>query len=88
MQLIEPAASYIATLFIVIIKKYSKPKIPDMWKIASISSVPKIQTPEQLSGYRPVSVLPVLPKIWEKFVLKDYSIYRKPRIIQINKISI
>ena len=46
MQLIEPAASYIATLFIVIIKKYSKRKIPDMWKIASISSVPKIQTTE------------------------------------------
>ena len=39
---------------------------PDSWKIAHITPIPKVHSPSSSSEYRPISVLPVLSKLFEK----------------------
>jgi hypothetical protein len=41
---------------------------PDVWKAANIKPIPKIKTPTQCKDYRPVSILNVLSKVFEKVV--------------------
>ena len=42
-----------------------------MWKIARISPIPKVKVPTKLSDYRPISVLPVLSKVFERIILNQ-----------------
>ena len=37
---------------------------PGIWKIARISPIPKLVNPPQLKNYRPISILPILSKIY------------------------
>jgi len=41
-------------------------EFPDSWKIAHITPIPKVHIPSSSSKYRPISVLPVLSKLFEK----------------------
>jgi len=41
-------------------------EFPDSWKIAHITLIPKVHSPSSSSGYRPIPVLPVLSKLFEK----------------------
>ena len=41
-------------------------EFPDSWKIAHITPIPKAHSPSSSSEYRPISVLPVLSKLFEK----------------------
>lgn len=44
---------------------------PEIWKFAVIILIPKPNKPKHLSkSYRPISLLPVLGKLFEKFLLK------------------
>jgi len=43
-------------------------KFPDTWKIAHITPIPKVHSPSSSSEYRPISVLPVLSKLFEKIL--------------------
>jgi len=43
-------------------------EFPDSWKIAYITPIPKVHSPSCSSGYRPISVLPVLSKLFEKIL--------------------
>ena len=43
-------------------------KFPDSWKIARITPIPKVHSPSSSSEYRPISVLPVLSKLFEKIL--------------------
>jgi len=40
----------------------------ESWKIAHITSIPKVHSPSSSSEYRPISVLPVLSKLFEKIL--------------------
>ena len=40
-------------------------EFPDSWKIATITPIPKVHSPGSPSEYRPISVLPVLSKLFE-----------------------
>ena len=42
-----------------------------MWKIARISPIPKVQVPTRPSGYRPISELLVLSRIFERMILNQ-----------------
>ena len=42
---------------------------PDKWKIGRICPVPKIDNPSRPKDYRPISILPVLSKVYEKVIL-------------------
>ena len=46
-------------------------KFPDSWKIAHITPIPKVHSPISSSEYRPISVLPVLSKLFEKVYLSQ-----------------
>ena len=48
---------------------------PDAWKTARISPIPKIIQPVELKDYRPVSILPVLSKVYEKLVLQQLAVF-------------
>jgi len=41
-------------------------EFPDSWKIAHITPIPKVRSPSSSPEYRPISVLPVLSKLFEK----------------------
>ena len=48
---------------------------PDVWKTARISPIPKITQPVELKDYRSVSILPVLSKVYKKFVLQQLAVF-------------
>ena len=43
-------------------------EFPDSWTIAHITPYPKVHSPSSSSEYRPISVLPVLSKLFEKIL--------------------
>lgn len=44
---------------------------PSQWKVASIIVIPKPgKPPEKVESYRPISLLPILSKVFEKLLLK------------------
>ena len=43
-------------------------EFPDSWKIAHITLIPKVHSPSSSSEYRPIYVLPVLSKLFEKIL--------------------
>lgn len=49
---------------------YDKKKIPDQWKIAKVSPIPKKGSKTEISNYRPISNLCSASKIFEKLILK------------------
>ena len=67
---IKPIAEYIASpLTFLISSLIEESKFPGQWKIARISPIPKVTNPRELKDYHPISILPVLSKVYEKQVL-------------------
>ena len=54
---------------------------PTEWKCARISAIPKIDNPTTDDDYRPISILPVLSKVFERLIMKQLS-----NFIEINNI--
>ena len=48
---------------------------PDAWKTARISPITKTIQPAELKDYRPVSILPVLSKGYEKLLLQQLAVF-------------
>ena len=48
-------------------------KFPDQWKTARISPIPKVTNPTELKDYRPISILTILSKVYEKQVLHQIT---------------
>ena len=42
---------------------------PDAWKVSRIAPVPKVDCPTSMDDYRPISILPILSKIFEKIII-------------------
>ena len=71
---IKPIAEYIASpLTFIINNLIEESKFPDQWKIARISPIPKVNNPTELKDYRPISILPILSKVYEKQVLHQIT---------------
>ena len=67
---IKPIAEYIASpLSFIINNLIEESKFPDQCKIPRISPIPKVNNPTELKDYRPISILPILSKVYEKQVL-------------------
>ena len=56
-------------------------QFPDIRKLARISPIPKIHLPVELRDYRTVSILPILPRIYEKVVLEKTTNFIKKKLI-------
>ena len=46
--------------------------VPQQWKQASICPVPKVATPISHSDFRPISITPVLSRIMERIVVREF----------------
>ena len=56
----------------IINKTIESGKIPDNWKVAIVTPIPKLPNPKSISDYRPISVTPILSRIAEKFIVNNY----------------
>ena len=66
---LKPTSEYIASPITNIINNcITTNSFPKMWKIARISPIPKIKAPTKPSDYRPISVLPVISKVFERII--------------------
>ena len=74
-EYLEPPLKFIINNFIV------TSTFPGIWKIARISPIPKIVNPSQLKDYRPISILPILSKIYEKLVLQQMTKFIEKQLI-------
>lgn len=49
--------------------------VPTVWKIAEVTMIPKLgKDPNELMSYRPISLLPIISKLFEKLLLKRMRI--------------
>ena len=48
---------------------------PKSWKMARISPIQKVDNPRDNSDFRPISILPVMSKIYKKLVLRQMATY-------------
>ena len=46
---------------------------PDLWKTARVCPIPKVTNASEPKDFRPISVLPILSKIFEKIILQQLS---------------
>jgi hypothetical protein len=45
---------------------------PTQWKRASILPIPKINSPAHHADFRPISIAPVLSRLMERIIVRDY----------------
>ena len=76
MKFIKSVAEDITSPIVNIINSsIDKEIFPDSWKVARVCPVSKIDNPMNEKDYRPISMLPVLSKIYKKVILKQPSAY-------------
>ena len=78
-ELAQPLASPLCDLF-----NYSlfSGKVPDIWKIANVTPIHKKNDPNDVSNYRPISLLSTIGKVIEKLVHKHvFNFFRDNKIL-------
>ena len=60
---------------------------PKTWKTARVSPIPKVDNPVSEKDYRPVSILPSLSKIFERFVLNQILVFIEKQALVASSIS-
>ena len=71
-NLLKPVSEFIIFQLTFIINNFiSSGTFPEYWKVARISPVSKVNNPSPQSDFRHISVLPVLPKVYERLVLQQ-----------------
>ena len=59
---------------------------PDQWKEANVTPVHKKKDKQTVSNYRPISLLPIFAKIFEKIVFKHlYNYLKSNKLITKNQ---
>jgi len=75
-QMIKPIAEYIASPLTHIINMgITEQKFQQQWKISKITPIPKVDDAETPDQYRPVPVLPILSKVYERLIVKQVCNY-------------
>ena len=75
-RFIKPVSDFITSPLAHIINNcIDKCIFPDAWKIARICPIPKVDNPTKPADYRPISVLPIFSKVYERVILKQLSDY-------------
>ena len=73
---IKPVVEFLVSPLTFVINNYiATNNFPNTWKTARISPIPKITQPVELKDYKPVSILPVLSKVYEKLVLQQLAVF-------------
>lgn len=75
-KFLKPVADNITSPIVHIINNSIDQQIfPDSWKTARVCPIPKVDNPLHLKNYRPISILPVLSKVYEKVILHQLNEY-------------
>ena len=73
---IKPVVDFLVSPLKFVINNYiASNNFPDAWKTARISPTSKIAQTVELKDYRPVSILPVLSKVYEKLVVQQLAVF-------------
>ena len=76
MKFIKIAAKHIAPSLTNIINSFiADSKYPNEWKTSRVCMIPKITNPVKNDDYRPINILPVFSKVFEKIVLRQVTTY-------------
>ena len=79
-QLITPVITHIINLSL------TTGSFPESLKVARVTPIPKEGDPTNVNNYRPISVLPLMSKIFEKIVYKQlYNYLEQKEILSINQ---
>ena len=71
-RFIKPISEFIISPIVDLINTSIDHKIfPKQWKTARVCPIPKIDNPTRLKDYRPISILPVMSKIYERVILNQ-----------------
>ena len=63
-----------------------KNKIPSLWKKANVIPIHKKDEKDVLNNYRPISILPVLSKIFERVIFKHvYNFFHEHKLFSIHQ---
>ena len=74
--MIKPVAEYISSPRAFIINNQILTRsFPKKWKISRICPIPKVNKPETPVDYRPISILAILSKVYEKVILHQMTLY-------------
>jgi hypothetical protein len=74
----ENAIALSPTITTIFNASLSQHVIPDLWRIAAIHPIPKVNTPTAMSQLRPISVTSVLCRVLERLVCKRYLLNNIP----------
>ena len=75
-RILKLSANVIApTLLFIINKSISTGKFPSVWKEAKVKPLFKNGSKEDVNNYRPISILPTISKLIEKWVESQFSKY-------------
>ena len=64
-----------------------KSVFPKQWKIGKISPIPKVDIPTCKKDFRPISILPIFSKVFERIVMKQLCKYIEDQAVYSNNQS-
>ena len=80
-NLVKPVIDHITSpLMHIINNSIDKQIFPDQWKVARVCPIPKTKHPTQPKDFRPVSILPLFSKVYEKVILYQLLPYIEQKI--------
>ena len=84
---VKPVSEFlISPITHIINNSIDKLVFPNQWKIARICPIPKVDNPANNKDYRPISVLPVLSKVYERVILSQLlDFINQQRILKITQ---
>ena len=84
-ELAQPLASPLFDLF-----NFSllSGKVPDIWKIANVTPIQKKNDPNDVSNYRPISLLSTIGKVIEKLVHKHVFNFFRDNLVLLKVIPL
>ena len=77
-RILKMSANIIApSILFIVNKSITSGKFPSVWKEAKVKPLFKAGSKEDVNNYRPISILPTLSKLIEKWVESQFSIFFK-----------
>ena len=61
--------------------------VPTDWKVSRVCPVPKVNNPTSISEYRPISILPILSKVFERVIFQQITEHIEASFIYDSKQS-
>ncbi|XP_066928359.1 uncharacterized protein [Clytia hemisphaerica] len=87
-KFIKPVSQYLTSPLTDIINScIQSSTFPEEWKISRICPVPKVTDSQSLTDYRPISILPILSKVFERIILQQLTEHIEEKSIYLESQS-